>query len=466
MEFSRKDQGVTVAFYDEELNDDITLAHFSKISPLNMDKQNKAMENKCKILNNQIKQATPSEAQKYAGSIKVAVEGTSSRGEAQSSAILQAEEVQSNLQQQFPSFVKSLVRSHVASCFWMGLPVGFCKRHLPDKDTTIILEDESGKEYKTKYIACKTGLSAGWRQFSAVHKLKEGDAVVFQLVEPTKFKVYIIRANNLRELDGALSLMNLDSCIKQKTGGKENADGDVVTNSSKRKQSKSVPLDVQKKKKTTVSRMGPKAKHSVEQYENDSEEALSEVLEDFPMLEFKDVKSFENFSIIIDGKPIDSEFSTEVRNKYYRLCCSQHAFLHDNLIKGLNYKLIVGIIYEIVKIAEAIKVSVICTPRVDFSNWDKTLLAFENLGMSVEFLRLRLRRLVSIAYEKNDALETKKYWAYRNDYSRANDEIRNMETKLEELKGACDGFGAYLGSLKHKAESYQIKFQQEVTAPW
>jgi len=69
--------------------------------------------------------------------------------------------------------------------------VSFCKRHLPDKDTTFILEDESGKEYMTKYIACKTGLSAGWRQFSAVHKLHEGDVVVFQLVEPTKFKVIV-----------------------------------------------------------------------------------------------------------------------------------------------------------------------------------------------------------------------------------------------------------------------------------
>ena len=69
--------------------------------------------------------------------------------------------------------------------------MSFCKRHLPDKDTTITLEDEYGKEYKTKYIACKTGLSAGWRQFSAVHKLLEGDVVVLQLIEPTKFKVIV-----------------------------------------------------------------------------------------------------------------------------------------------------------------------------------------------------------------------------------------------------------------------------------
>jgi len=76
--------------------------------------------------------------------------------------------------------------------FLQGLPTSFCKRHLPDKDTTIILEDESCKEYNTKFIACKMGLSAGWRQFSAVHKLQEGDALVFQLVEPTKFKVMFL----------------------------------------------------------------------------------------------------------------------------------------------------------------------------------------------------------------------------------------------------------------------------------
>ncbi|GAU39831.1 hypothetical protein TSUD_154610, partial [Trifolium subterraneum] len=114
---------------------------------------------------------------KFASSNKVTIDGTLSRGEAISSAVIQAEGLRSNLKPEFPSFVKSL-----------GLPVAFCKRHLPDKDTTITLEDESGREYKTKYIACKTGLSAGWRQFSAVHKLLEGDVVVFQLVEPTKFK--------------------------------------------------------------------------------------------------------------------------------------------------------------------------------------------------------------------------------------------------------------------------------------
>ncbi|PNY04022.1 hypothetical protein L195_g000433 [Trifolium pratense] len=380
------DGGVTVAFHGRE------------------DKQNKAAENKYKLLNSPTTQGPHDETQspKFGSSNKVTTDGTLSRGEAISSAVIQAEGLKSNLKPEFPSFVKSLVRSHVASCFWMGLPVAFCKRHLPDKDTTITLEDESGREYKTKYIACKNII-----------------------------------------------------------------DTDVACNSPKRKNGKHVPQDMQKKKKIVAPKMETKTKQFTEQFENDSDEAFSEIFEGFKMPEFKDVKGFQNFSIIVDGMPIDDELSTEVRNKYYKLCYSQQAFLHENLIRGLNYMLIVGIISEIVNIADAIKVSVISTPRFEFSNWDKALHAFEKLGMNVEFLRVRLRRLVSIAYEMDNAPETRRYLAYRTeDHSRAENEIKNMEIKLEELKEACSGFGDYLESLKHKAERYEHKFQQEVAASW
>ncbi|QHO19252.1 hypothetical protein HN51_061884 [Arachis hypogaea] len=451
------EQTVTLGFYGDEQAQ-------RRFSINMMDKQNKATDNKNKVLNSDIKPVTNGEAQKFASSMKgTTAEATSSRGEAKSSAVIRAEEIRSSLQAEYPSFVKSLVRSHVASCFWMGLPVAFCKKHLADKDTTMTLEDEYGKEYKMKYIACKTGLSAGWRQFSAVHKLQEGDVLVFQLVEPAKFKIYIVRADNLREVDGALSLMNLDSYARQKQREKENPENDALDASiTKRKPGKSVAIDVQKKK---PSKPGHKSVQPA-QSENDSEEALSEVFEGFRTLDFKDVKGFENFSIIVDGVVLDAEFSNEVRNKYYKLCYSQRAFLHDNLTRGLNYKLVVGIITETVNIADAIKVSVLATPRFDFSNWDKTLLAFEHMGMNVEFLRVKLRRLVSIAYETDDALETRRYFQYKNQHSRADAEIKNMESKLEDLKGACKDFSAYIKSLKQKAETHQNKFQKEVASPW
>lgn len=42
---------------------------------------------------------------------------------------------------------------------------------------------------ETKYLAHKSGLSAGWRGFAIEHELVDGDALVFQLTEPTSFKV-------------------------------------------------------------------------------------------------------------------------------------------------------------------------------------------------------------------------------------------------------------------------------------
>lgn len=147
--------------------------------------------------------------------------------EVKTPAMIRAEEIQSSLGCEFPSFVKPLVRSHVSSCFWMvimtplhfvalefgiycnvqcssqarefcvtnslfcwqGLPVPFSRSHLPEKDTSVILEDESGEQFQVKYIQGRWGLSGGWRSFAMGHKLLEGDVLIFQLVESNKMKV-------------------------------------------------------------------------------------------------------------------------------------------------------------------------------------------------------------------------------------------------------------------------------------
>ncbi|XP_048324304.2 putative B3 domain-containing protein At5g58280 isoform X2 [Ziziphus jujuba] len=110
-------------------------------------------------------------------------------------ALKAAEELQSNLQSENPCFVKSMVRSHVYSCFWLGLPTKFCEEHLSSSVVDMTLEDESGQEFEAIYIGKRTGLSGGWRAFALDHKLDDGDALVFELIEPTRFKVYIIRAS-------------------------------------------------------------------------------------------------------------------------------------------------------------------------------------------------------------------------------------------------------------------------------
>nr|XP_043626893.1 B3 domain-containing protein At3g19184-like [Erigeron canadensis]XP_043626895.1 B3 domain-containing protein At3g19184-like [Erigeron canadensis] len=111
-----------------------------------------------------------------------------------------ADELHSTLQPGFPSFVKPMLQSHVSGGFWLGLPIHF-KKHLPKRDEIMTLVDEDGDDWKAKYLPRKTGLSGGWKGFAEDHKLLDGDALVFQLIKPTVFKVYIIRVNQADDSD-------------------------------------------------------------------------------------------------------------------------------------------------------------------------------------------------------------------------------------------------------------------------
>ncbi|CAK9150778.1 unnamed protein product [Ilex paraguariensis] len=125
-------------------------------------------------------------------------------------AIERAEEVESGLGPNFPSFVKPMLQSHVTGGFWLGLPHHFCKKHLPKRDETLTLVDEDGNESFTKYLAMKSGLSGGWRGFAIDHELVDGDALVFQLIKPTTFKVYVTRVNQTEDYYEAANVTPLD----------------------------------------------------------------------------------------------------------------------------------------------------------------------------------------------------------------------------------------------------------------
>ncbi|KAF4380787.1 hypothetical protein F8388_017141 [Cannabis sativa] len=478
------------ASFEHEIPEDVTLAQLSKSPRLKLKPSSSSSSNSAKKKNLKEKEEELCIVKKRNPEIKFVVSGHSRNslntptpskaaihasplsGEAKSSAVIRGQEVRSNLETEFPSFVKSLVRSHVASCFWMGLPGPFCKSHLPDEDTTITLEDEDGKRYHVKYIAYKTGLSAGWRQFSVAHKLLEGDVLVFQLVEPTKFKVYVIRANDLTEVDGALGLLNLDCQSKQSDADKDYAElGAIECHNTNRKRQKSLPLTVvekKKKKKTVSPRSAPRK--PADQSENDSEEVASEVLEESkilgPAFQFKDMKSFKNFNILVDGMLVDSEIPEDIRRAYYKLCSSQKAFLHDNIIKGMNHKLIVGTIIETVKVASAIKACKLTTSRGDFEAWDKSLRAFELLGMNVGILRSRLSRLTGLSRDSEVCVDAKMYAESRKERAEVETGMKDIETKIVELRVACVRFDAAIEKLGSQAESYEHKFHKEVKAPW
>ncbi|KAL0793194.1 hypothetical protein Bca101_064571 [Brassica carinata] len=119
--------------------------------------------------------------------------------ELRENAFSKAEKLQADLGNRFPSFVKSMLQSHVSGGFWLGLPVHFCRSELQKQDGIITLIDEEGEEFETVYLAKRTGLSGGWLGFAVSHSLVYGDALVFELVRPTVFKVYITRVKSSGE---------------------------------------------------------------------------------------------------------------------------------------------------------------------------------------------------------------------------------------------------------------------------
>lgn len=202
-----------------------------------------------------------------------------------------------------------------------------------------------------------------------------------------------------------------------------------------------------------------------EQSGNDGEDFGSELLEGIRFSEasvdFKDIKSIENFTILVDGLVIDSEIPPHLRIKYYELCCSQNAFLHDHLLEGLNFKLVSGIISETVNIADAIRASKLTTSRNNLTIWENTLKAFEKLGMNVGFLLARLDQLLSLVVDSEKVLELKSV-----ERVRAEEEKKTLEAKLLDVKKVMKILDEEIEGLKGKNNTMESMFQKEAKAPW
>lgn len=237
----------------------------------------------------------------------------------------------------------------------------------------------------------------------------------------------------------------------------------------KKRRPKSLPMTVVQKKKEKAGRGGPQFGLLEEQSGNDSDEVASEVLEGAKLsgsFHFKDVKRFEDFHIVVNGVCIDSDLPEGIRRKYYELCCSKNSFLHDRLLPGLYSKLAAGMIVETINIADSIRGCKPTTPRKDFEVWEKSLRSFELLGLNVGFLRSRLHQLQRLAFETEGALEIRRYSEVQNEQSSAKDEIQKLEAKLVELREISDKCDLEIENLRIKKQSYELKFQEEVDAPW
>lgn len=375
------------------------------------------------------------------------------------SAMVRALKVQKKLSPQSPSFLKLMLGSHVSGGFWLGLPKRFCDFHFPKQDDTIVLVDEDEKEYYTKYLVNKNGLSGGWRGFSIAHKLLEGDVLIFQLVEPRKLKVYIVRASSLTEVDGARGHLNSETEInpvKTVQQPEENSSGG--TKMAKRKYLEPIAVDnnahILSAHNAIVADQSGKIHNDLE-FKDVEHIRFSQT-----NIKFNDMKCFRDFNIYVNGVFLNSEVPAHLRMNYYNLCCSQSKFLHENLVEGLNSKLVAGMISEIVSTADAIKSARLTTPLSHLETWEKTLKAFEDLGMAVGFLRSRIHQLVTLSQESRVVMESKK-----RERDEAEGEMKALEAKLLKVKAVVKSLNAEIHNLEEHRE-LGVVFRDIARAVW
>nr|XP_011459608.1 PREDICTED: B3 domain-containing protein Os01g0234100-like isoform X1 [Fragaria vesca subsp. vesca] len=307
-----------------------------------------------------------------------------------------ANDIADQLPLKYPNFVKVMLPSHVSGGFWLGLPARFCQKHMESSDQDITLEDEDGEKFTTKYLAGKMGLSAGWRGFSLKHRLVQGYVLVFHKVETQKFKVYICKPNTTKQVKFAADVSQTAVNDTQMAVDTQTTAFNSPTSSELSEDLLYIMGDHDE-----GSTEGGDVSSYIDGFEDNSDCVLLERpgLPESAATPFKEVTCFDTFKVMFNGRNINSQIPKVVLKKYYELCSSQSSHLHQHVVESLNSHLVVGLITETVNIADAVKSCKITTKECEFQTWEKTLEASEILGMNVGFLRIRVRRLASLAAE-------------------------------------------------------------------
>ncbi|KAJ0726819.1 putative transcription factor B3-Domain family [Helianthus annuus] len=331
---------------------------------------------------------------------QIVAQGSSSKS-SRSLAMTKAVEVRLSLGTEHPSFIK-IMKGQVVIAGPMAFPITFWKLFvLPKVDSEMVIEDENREIYHVKYCYKQPGLSAGWKKFAAGHNLLDGDVLVFHLVEPYKFKVYIVRANDLKKADDLITRLNLEARNKQMTS-------ETNTLSPTRKKTKRAkPLSSSQ----IISQI-------MEQLGNNSEAFGSEVLGGFRPFK-PDLPSQE-----LDGVYVDSELPGETVN-----------------------------------IANEIYNCKFTTTKEELEAWDNSLKSFSQLGMKVGFLSERIATRSRLMFESESRLDIERYMEAKTEHKHIEDEIKRFTDELKKLEESSRKIQE---DLKHKAGRYEVKFQEEV----
>ncbi|KAL6213005.1 hypothetical protein ACLB2K_018220 [Fragaria x ananassa] len=248
------------------------------------------------------------------------------------------------------------------------------------------------------------GLRAGWRGFSLQHRLVQGYVLVFHKVETQK----------------------VPRCISN------GVDTQTTAFNSPTSSELSEDLLYIMGDHDEGSTEGGDVSSYIDGFEDNSDCVLLEGpgLPESAATPLKEVTCFDKFKVMFNGRNINSQIPKVVLKKYYELCSSQSSHLHQHVVESLNSHLVVGLITGTVNIADAVKSCKIATKECEFQTWEKTLEASEILGMNVGFLRIRVRRLASLAAEslqrKKERMEEEKIQKFIQDY------FKNRGLKLPE----------------------------------
>ncbi|XP_073120274.1 B3 domain-containing protein Os01g0234100-like [Henckelia pumila] len=183
---------------------------------------------------------------------------------------------------------------------------------------------------------------------------------------------------------------------------------------------------------------------------------------------FQDVKTFSNFKIYLDNHQIlDSELPARDKTKYYELCRGQKMFLHGNLIDGLSGKLVAAMISKTTTIADDIKSVNPIYSIQDLERWDKTFKCFEDLGMSLGFLRARIDKLVEISRKYNNVSESciAKYALVEEKKAALKTEVWTLAERIADLKASIKTAEAEIDGFKKEMEDIDSDYCSIALAP-
>ncbi|XP_056699280.1 uncharacterized protein [Spinacia oleracea] len=379
-----------------------------------------------------------------------------------------------------PVTVKWLPKSCTSSsCFILSPPTPFCRAHLPQKDTTLVFQTETGEQYEANYLARYLRFGGGcWKRFPLDKELEAGDAVVFHLVEVTKFKVYIIRAN-ASEVNLPVHLLELLGHVQQSVSGKPDSKQQTVDRRE---------VNQREHNRRKSARLNPRNTE------------VSTVLLHEKMI-FSNINSFEEFKSVMNELIQNQKLPYYAMHGYYELCCNQKEFLHARLSVLINPRLtnqvIIGvirrIIFDIVNITDALTTCELSTFLHNYALWDESLKTYETLGMNVGFLLARLHHLEKVAVSSESAADRCRYEEACHENLRAKSEVRKLDlilaklqtlklkprdetyrkAEISELEVMISGFGkfflqydAHIETLKLKVKTHELKFQEEVSSSW